>query len=279
MQTSVAAALADDPDDPRILGDLYGRVLPTRALVADRFEDLPALLDTSMEHVRRAPPTTSVYPGRVLWALLHAAADGDLGAGPRAELAAHVDATGMALFELGLELVDAVILGRRGDRESASATFDAARTAALSRQMHHGMTHAHAVIVSEAALRDGWGDPVPALRSAEAFFVDGGYDALARRCRRMLAQAGAAPPRRGRGDSEVPASLRALGVTSREVDVLKRVAAGRTNKQIASDLVLSPKTVERHISSLFDRTGVRSRTALIAVAAEHLGADVGDGIR
>ena len=62
-------------------------------------------------------------------------------------------------------------------------------------------------------------------------------------------------PRRGRGDSEVPASLRALGVTSREVDVLKLVAAGRSNKEIAAELHLSPKTVERHLCSLFDRTG------------------------
>jgi DNA-binding NarL/FixJ family response regulator len=77
----------------------------------------------------------------------------------------------------------------------------------------------------------------------------------------------------------VPASLRAHGVTSREVDVLKLVVAGRTNKQIAAELVLSPKTVERHVSSLFDRTGVRSRTDLAGVAAEHLGPDVGDADR
>ena len=69
-------------------------------------------------------------------------------------------------------------------------------------------------------------------------------------------------PRRGRGESEVPASLRALGVTSREVDVLKLVVAGRTNKEIAAELYLSPKTVERHLSSLFDRIGVRNRQDL-----------------
>jgi DNA-binding NarL/FixJ family response regulator len=78
-------------------------------------------------------------------------------------------------------------------------------------------------------------------------------------------------PRRGRGDSEVPAALRALGITSREVDVLKLVAAGRTNRAIADELLLSPKTVERHLSSLFDRAGVTNRRALAALAAEHLG--------
>ena len=37
-------------------------------------------------------------------------------------------------------------------------------------------------------------------------------------------------------------------MTSREVDVLKLVVAGRTNKEIAAELFLSPKTVERHLS-------------------------------
>ncbi len=105
------------------------------------------------------------------------------------------------------------------------------------------------------------------LRNAEAFFAAGGFDRLARRCRIELGEAGAPMPRRGRGDSEVSESLRAIGVTSREVDVLKLVAAGRTNKAIASELFLSPKTVERHLSSLFDKAGVRNRHDL----ADHLG--------
>jgi DNA-binding NarL/FixJ family response regulator len=61
-----------------------------------------------------------------------------------------------------------------------------------------------------------------------------------------------------------------MGVTSREVDVLKLVVEGRTNTQIAAELYLSPKTVERHLSSLFDRTGVRDRKALAAVGVAHL---------
>ena len=68
----------------------------------------------------------------------------------------------------------------------------------------------------------------------------------------------------------MPVSLRALGVTSRELDVLRLVVAGRSTKEIAAELYLSPKTVERHLSSLFDRTGVRSRQALAAVGVEHL---------
>jgi len=119
-------------------------------------------------------------------------------------------------------------------------------------------------------MRDGWGDPVTWLRASEAWFAARGYDRLVRRARAMLGAAGAPVPRRGRGDSEVPTALRALGVTSREVDVLKLVVDGRSNKEIAAALYLSPKTVERHLTSLFLRTGVRNRRALAELGAADL---------
>jgi DNA-binding NarL/FixJ family response regulator len=127
------------------------------------------------------------------------------------------------------------------------------------------------MVAARAALRDGWGEPVRWLREAEAFFGAHGYDRTARRCRTMLGEAGAPVPRRGRGDSEVPPALRALGVTSREVDVLKLVTAGCSNRQIAGDLHLSPKTVERHLSSLFTRMAVSNRRDLADRARTHLG--------
>lgn len=59
------------------------------------------------------------------------------------------------------------------------------------------------------------------------------------------------------------------GLTAREVEVLVRVSAGRTNKEVARDLVISDKTVGRHLSSIFAKTGVSSRTAAAAWAREH----------
>jgi DNA-binding NarL/FixJ family response regulator len=117
------------------------------------------------------------------------------------------------------------------------------------------------------------------IRAAEAFFVERGYPALVRRSRQLLAEAGAPVPRPGRGGAQVPASLRAMGVTSRELDVLVLVVDGRTNKEIAAELFLSTKTVERHLSSLFDRTGVRNRIDLAELAAGHLPATVGETSR
>ncbi len=270
MQVAVDAALARDPDDPRILGDLYGRVLTTRAFVRDELETLPDLLDEMMGHVRRAPPTTSVYPGRVAWALLHTIDDDDHGAAARAEFHEMTDRMGMAVFERFGDVIDAVALGRGTDAARATARIGPAYDDISAAPLGQGMLRSLALPIARAAIRDGWGDPVRWLRESEAWFAERGYDRLVRRARALLGEAGAPVPRRGRGDSEVPASLRALGVTSRETDVLKLVVAGRTTREIADALYLSPKTVERHLTSLFDRTGVRNRQALAELGAAHL---------
>ncbi|MEX2552552.1 MAG: response regulator transcription factor [Actinomycetota bacterium] len=64
-------------------------------------------------------------------------------------------------------------------------------------------------------------------------------------------------------------SKAAGGLTAREVEVLRLVAAGRTNKAIASDLFLSEKTVARHVSNIFTKLGVASRSAATAFAFQN----------
>lgn len=59
------------------------------------------------------------------------------------------------------------------------------------------------------------------------------------------------------------------GLTGREVQVLRLVASGRSNTQIAEELVLSEKTVARHLSNIFAKLHVGSRTAAAAYAFEH----------
>ena len=59
------------------------------------------------------------------------------------------------------------------------------------------------------------------------------------------------------------------GLTAREIEVLRLVAAGRTNPQIAAELFLSEKTVARHLSNIFGKTNVTSRTAAAAYAFQH----------
>jgi DNA-binding CsgD family transcriptional regulator len=132
-----------------------------------------------------------------------------------------------------------------------------------------GMARTQLMLVSMAAIRDDWGEPAAWLRECEAFFAVRGFERIARRCRLLLGDAGAPVPRRSRSGTPVPPSLRGLGVTSREFEVLGLVADGLSTKEIAERLVISARTVERHVENLFARTGVRDRAALAAVARDH----------
>jgi DNA-binding CsgD family transcriptional regulator len=61
----------------------------------------------------------------------------------------------------------------------------------------------------------------------------------------------------------------AYGLTPRELQVLRLVAAGDTNKAIAAALVVSERTVDRHVSNIFSKLRVSSRSAATAYAYEH----------
>ena len=71
--------------------------------------------------------------------------------------------------------------------------------------------------------------------------------------------------------SLTPSSVRsdAHGLSERELEVLRLVAAGKTNREIASALVVSQHTVARHVQNIFGKLGVSSRTAATAFAFEH----------
>ena len=64
------------------------------------------------------------------------------------------------------------------------------------------------------------------------------------------------------------ASAGTHGLSPRELEVLRLVAAGNTNRQIASELVVSEHTVARHVQNIFTKLGVSSRTAATAFAFE-----------
>jgi ATP/maltotriose-dependent transcriptional regulator MalT len=59
------------------------------------------------------------------------------------------------------------------------------------------------------------------------------------------------------------------GLSARELEVLRHVAAGKTNREIAAELVVSEHTVARHMQNIFTKLGVSSRTAATAFAFEH----------
>jgi DNA-binding NarL/FixJ family response regulator len=88
--------------------------------------------------------------------------------------------------------------------------------------------------------------------------------------RSVFAELGAAPDVAQvdalRGRDRAPG---AHGLTARELEVLRLVATGETNKAIAATLVLSERTVDRHVSNIFAKLGTSSRTAATAYAHRH----------
>ncbi len=69
--------------------------------------------------------------------------------------------------------------------------------------------------------------------------------------------------------SRPPRVSRPAGLTEREVDVLALIARGRTNKEVASVLVISPKTVGHHIEHIYTKAGVTTRAGATLFAMEH----------
>jgi DNA-binding CsgD family transcriptional regulator/tetratricopeptide (TPR) repeat protein len=101
-----------------------------------------------------------------------------------------------------------------------------------------------------------------------ARLLDNEIRALGRRARLDLAPpTAAAAPAAGTPPAAAP-----LGLTPREVEVLALVAAGRSNRQIAQALFISPKTVGVHISNILAKLGVAGRVEAAAIA-HRLGLD------
>jgi DNA-binding CsgD family transcriptional regulator len=96
--------------------------------------------------------------------------------------------------------------------------------------------------------------------------LDGEIQALARRARLDLAPPTTAPA------VDVPTPAAQLGLTPREAEVLALVAAGRSNRQIAQALFISPKTAGVHVSNILAKLGVAGRVEAAAIA-HRLGLD------
>ncbi len=93
-----------------------------------------------------------------------------------------------------------------------------------------------------------------AFESARRVFADLGASPDQARVARLL-RSGAGPDRHG--------------LTEREAQVLRLIATGKSNRAIAADLVVSEKTVARHVSNIFIKLDVPSRAAATAYAYEH----------
>jgi DNA-binding CsgD family transcriptional regulator len=259
MERLLAETLAGDVDDD-LRATIRGRC---RGLLALLDEDHPRALrelDAAMELVRglRSP---TLRPWFGVWAVLRTVHD-RAGAQARAE-ARRLTPAGARPVEALLNLAEAVSRGRAGDRAAATELAAAADAALVPvAECVAGYHQLARRLVAEAALADGWGEPVRWLSEAAVFFADHAHHPAARACRQLLRRAGKPLPRRAATIGPMPEALRRLGITEREHDVLRLVAAGRTSGQIADELVISRRTVDKHVERILAKTGARRRADL-----------------
>ncbi len=161
-----------------------------------------------------------------------------------------------------LWLVNALLSGRDNDRAGAEYALAEALCAS---EAFTPARHLSLLLVATAAARDGWGEPARWLQEAEAYYTSQEVPSAVRVCRDALRELGQPLRQRRRGCHEVPQRLWSQGVTVREYEVLLGVAMGRTNKEVAAQLHLSHRTVERHVANLMAKTGAGNRRELGAL--------------
>jgi ATP/maltotriose-dependent transcriptional regulator MalT len=137
--------------------------------------------------------------------------------------------------------------------EAAAALVSLRRAAQAWRELEAPYEAARARVLVGQACRE--------LGDKEAFALE--LEAARRTFEELGAahDVAAADALRGRGDS--------YGLSARELEVLRLVAAGKSNREIASELVISEHTVARHVQNIFRKLDVPSRTAAGAFAFEH----------
>jgi ATP/maltotriose-dependent transcriptional regulator MalT len=183
-----------------------------------------------------------------------AVAAGDLDA---AEAAADELETLRVTFDaVGLEASALAARGRvllaRGDAPGARASLQRALEQWRALDVPYEAATTGALLGQ--ALRECDDDEAAVAAFAEA---SARFDQIGARLDARLATADPGPP-----------PPRPAGLTEREVEVLRLVAAGLSNNDIAATLFLSSKTVSRHLSNVFTKIGVNSRAAATAFAFE-----------
>ncbi|MFI5056194.1 MAG: LuxR C-terminal-related transcriptional regulator [Actinomycetota bacterium] len=210
-----------------------------------------AALRTALASTPTGPRRSRVLAASVEVAL----ATGDI-AGARAssdELAAIADAIGTHAMEAAAAAADGAVLLAEGDAENAADRLRIAVSLGQDVRTPDETARARARY-GEAlrALGDDEGARL-ALIGALAAFEELGAEPDAETTRRLLGTPGAIPG----------------GLTAREAEVLRLLAAGKTNRDIGVELVISEHTVARHIQNIYAKVGVSSRAAATAFAFAH----------
>lgn len=177
----------------------------------------------------------------------------------RAEAAA--DATGLHGQRGHALLARSTALGAEGDRAGAAACAATAATefACVGMRLYQAQAHMMAG-GSHAAANDRLA-AISAFGQAKALFTACGADNLRRQADVAQRGLGGRTPRASTRSADTQA------LSEREQQIADLVAEGRTNRQIAEKLFMSPRTVEVHLTRIFGKLGVSSRSAVAAVIA------------
>jgi len=218
-------------------------------LGAGQLDAAEAAIARERAEARSLPQACTMLPAYV--EIMLAAGKVDLAREAADELAAHAQRLDAPfLYALAGHALGGVALAA-GDHRSA---FEALRSAAaIWRQLEAPYEAARTRVLIGLACRLA-GDAEASALELEA-------------ARRTFEQLGAATELAY--VDELSGARPAAGLSSREVEVLRLVAAGKSNKAIAADLFISEKTVARHVSNIFDKLGLASRAAATAYAYEH----------
>ena len=238
-----ARARTEDPTDPMLPGFCRASV-GMALLVSGDTDAAMAPFEEGTAALSRLPNAEPISI-RALWPLV-LAATGDRRAQACVDEARRngVDAFHVNAGMLGF--ARAVLEGRAGRPRAAEAIAAEVGPSFVGCEAWADLAR---FVAAPAALADGWGEPGRWLEAARTRFLDLGLHRLAERCAVLLDGAGANP-------------WAAEGVTDREAQVLRLVIGGLANKEIATELGVSPRTVEKHVESLLRKAGARSRTEL-----------------
>jgi ATP/maltotriose-dependent transcriptional regulator MalT len=224
--------------------------------------DPSAAVDLLEPVLRRLPvenKTLRAAPLEVLVRAKLATGAVDAAASHVTELRSIVDALGTRPLQASLRLSEGLVAAIAGEHETAQARFEDAVELFAASGASHELVRAQLELArllaslgrADAAVREARG----ALKGAEEI----GAVAEAARARDLLRTLGA-PPKAWR------VVRRDAILTRREVEVLRLVAEGLTDADIAARLVLSKHTVHRHLQNAYTKLGCSSRAAAVARA-------------